>query len=71
MHQEKRVVCHSYGTFSGSCAVHLARIFIAGGEEEQSGLRTALTTVLAGVGLLGVLGVVINVISGNGLKMQA
>jgi DNA-binding transcriptional ArsR family regulator len=42
-------------------------VVVAGGEEETSGLRAALTTLLAGVGALGILGVVINVITGNGL----
>ncbi|MFB6296666.1 MAG: ArsR/SmtB family transcription factor [Halobacteriales archaeon] len=42
-------------------------VVVAGGEEDRSGLRTALTTLLAGVGVLGVLGVVINAVTGNGL----
>ena len=42
-------------------------VVVAGGEEDKSGLRAALAALLTGIGVLGVLSVVINAVTGNGL----
>jgi DNA-binding transcriptional ArsR family regulator len=42
-------------------------LVVVAGDDETSGVRAALASLLAGVGLLGVIGAVINAVSGRGL----